>query len=100
VSAWFFIAAYLLEAALIMYALHLVRKIRRDLSLFPEICRFAAIWLIFSNLNLFLLVQNVGLNLVTLSRIRTSILLMRSFFAGVVVSIPPLLTSYRERIYF
>jgi hypothetical protein len=100
VSAWFFIGAYLLEAALIMYALHLVRKIRRDLSLFPEICRFAAIWLIFSNLNLFLLVQNVGLNLVTLSRLRTSILLMRSFFAGVVVSVPPLLTSYRERIYF
>jgi hypothetical protein len=70
------------------------------LSLFNEICIFAFIWLFFSNANLFLLVQNLGINLLTLSRIRASLLILRSFFVAAHVSIPPLVTSYRETIYF
>ena len=90
----------MIQACVILYSVHMVRKIRHDLSLFNEICVFAVIWLFFSNLNLFLIVQNLGLNLLTLSRIRTAILILRSFFVAGHVSIPPLITSYRETIYF
>lgn len=90
ISLYYFLIGNLCEAFILIYALFALRNIQNEFNIINEVKAFAAIWIFFNNLVLWLVIQgsfSEWVTIVQVERIMTYLLVCRCFFASIAVSV-------------
>lgn len=98
-----FIIGALVETVTFVITMNMVKTIKQEFSMLSEIYFYAASWLIFTNLILFIHIQGSysgWLSLTQQNRIRTYLMITRSLVAVCIAVMPPLVSSYKDEFFF
>ena len=91
------------EGLVFLLAMHRVRNFNEDFNLLDEMKRYAILWMFFTQIILFLMIQTSysGIfSLMQLNRMKTVIYIIRSLVAVSICAIPPILESFRDASFF